>query len=133
VFIWNLNIDAPFVLAGMTKTMTDEGLEYSHATNYFGPFLLTNLLLGRLFLKHKSGRGPSNEHLWQVWLKSVQRFQRRRVKCEKLTDGRTTDAYPWLKNRYNLKYHNTLMREVSEDSFQCIICIKKSLQNYNKL
>jgi hypothetical protein len=40
--------------------------------------------------KHKSGRGPSNEHLWQVWLKSVQRFQRRRVKCEKLSDGRRT-------------------------------------------
>ena len=47
--------------------------------------------------KHKSGRGPSNEHFWQVWLKSVQRFQRRRVKWEKLTDGRTTDAYPWQK------------------------------------
>jgi hypothetical protein len=38
--------------------------------------------------KHKSGRGPSNEHFWQIWLKSVQRFQRRRFKCEKLTDGR---------------------------------------------
>ena len=38
--------------------------------------------------KHKSGRGPSTDHIWQVWLKSVQRFQRRRVKCEKLTDGR---------------------------------------------
>ena len=38
--------------------------------------------------KHKSGRGPSSEHFWQVWLKSVQRFQRRRFKCEKLTDGR---------------------------------------------
>ena len=38
----------------------------------------------------KTGRGQSNEHLWQVWLKSVQRFQRRRVKCEKLTDGRRT-------------------------------------------
>ena len=36
------------------------------------------------------GRGPSNEHLWQVWLKSVPRFQRRRIKCEKLTDGRRT-------------------------------------------
>jgi hypothetical protein len=32
--------------------------------------------------KNKSGRGPSNEHFWQVWLKSVQRFQRRRFKCE---------------------------------------------------
>ena len=40
--------------------------------------------------KHKSSRGPSNEHFWQVWLKSVQRFQRRRFKCEKLTDGRRT-------------------------------------------
>ena len=29
-----------------------------------------------------------------VWLKSVQWFQRRRFKCEKLTDGRTTDTYP---------------------------------------
>ena len=39
--------------------------------------------------KHKSGRGPSSEHFWQVWLKSVQRFQSRKFKCEKLTDGRT--------------------------------------------
>ena len=39
--------------------------------------------------KKKSGRGPSSEHFWQVWLISVQRFQRRRFKCEKLTDGRT--------------------------------------------
>jgi hypothetical protein len=43
----------------------------------------------KLAPKHKSSRGPSNEHFWQVWLKSVQRFQRRRYKCEKLTDGRT--------------------------------------------
>jgi hypothetical protein len=38
--------------------------------------------------KHKSGRGPSSEHFCQVLLISVQRFQRRRFKCEKLTDGR---------------------------------------------
>jgi hypothetical protein len=38
--------------------------------------------------KHKSGRGPPNEHFWQVWLKSVLRFQRRRFKCEKLTMAR---------------------------------------------
>ena len=42
--------------------------------------------------KHKSGRGPSSEHFWQVWLISVQRFQRRRFKYEKLTDGRTDDG-----------------------------------------
>jgi hypothetical protein len=40
--------------------------------------------------KHKSGRGPSSEHFWQVWLISVKQFQRRRFKCEKLTDGRRT-------------------------------------------
>ena len=39
--------------------------------------------------KHKSGGGPSNAYFWQVWLKSVQRFQRRRFKCEKLTYGQT--------------------------------------------
>ena len=44
--------------------------------------------ISNLHPKKKSGRGPSNEHFWQVWLKSVQRFQRRRFKCEKLTDGR---------------------------------------------
>ena len=47
--------------------------------------------------KHKSGRGPSSVHFWEVWLISVLRFQRRRFKCEKLPDGRTTDAYPWQK------------------------------------
>ena len=44
----------------------------------------------------KSCIWPSSEHLWQIWLISVQRFQRRRFKCEKLTDGRT-DAYQWQK------------------------------------
>ena len=47
--------------------------------------------------KHKSGRGPSSEHFWQVWLISVQRFQRRRFKCEKLTDGRTDGRLPMTK------------------------------------
>jgi hypothetical protein len=46
--------------------------------------------------KHKSGRGSSSEHFWQVWLISVQRFQRRRFKCEKLTDGRTNRFEPNL-------------------------------------
>ena len=34
-----------------------------------------------------SGRGPPNEHFCQVWSKSVQWFQRRRWKYEKLTDA----------------------------------------------
>lgn len=32
---------------GIPKTITEEGLEYSYATNYIGPFHLTNLLLGK--------------------------------------------------------------------------------------
>jgi hypothetical protein len=52
---------------------------------------LTAMLDFKSAPKTQSGRGPSNEHFWQVWLKSVQWFQRRRFKCEKLTDGRTTD------------------------------------------
>jgi hypothetical protein len=39
--------------------------------------------------KQKSGSRPSNKHFWQVWFNSVLWFQRRRFKCEKLTDGRT--------------------------------------------
>ena len=47
--------------------------------------------------KHQSGRGPSNEHFWQVWLKSVQQIQRRIFKCEKLMD-----AYPWQKLTWSM-------------------------------
>ena len=43
--------------------------------------------------KHKSGRGPFLASLADF----CSAFQRRRFKCEKLTDGRTEDAYPWQK------------------------------------
>jgi hypothetical protein len=63
--------------------------------------------------KHKYGRGPSNEHFWQVWLKSVQRFQRRRVKCEKLTDGRQTlthdESSQWAEP-VSLTFHSDLRK-----------------------
>ena len=51
--------------------------------------------------KHKSSRGSSNEHFWQVWFNSVQWFQRRRFKCEKLTHGRTLihDKNRWAKKK----------------------------------
>ena len=41
--------------------------------------------------KHKLGRGHWDLASCQVSLNSVQRFQRRSQKCEKLTDGRRTD------------------------------------------
>jgi hypothetical protein len=39
--------------------------------------------------KKKSGRGPSNEHFWQVWFNSVQWFQRRFKREKKKANGRT--------------------------------------------
>jgi hypothetical protein len=40
---------------------------------------------------HNFGRGPSKGHSTKVWFKLAQWFQRSWLKCEKLTDGRTTD------------------------------------------
>jgi hypothetical protein len=36
---------------------------------------------------HNFGRGPSKDHSTKVWLQLAQRFLRRRLKCEMLTDG----------------------------------------------
>ena len=43
---------------------------------------------------HKGERDPPRDHPCQVWFNLVQRFQRKRFKCESLrrtTDGWTTD------------------------------------------
>ena len=44
-------------------------------------------------------RGPSIDTPYQVSVHLAERFQRRRLKCEKLTDDRrrTTDAKRWQK------------------------------------
>ena len=106
--------------------------------------------------KHKAGRGPSSEHFWQVWLISVQRFQRRRFKCEKLTDGRTDDgrlpmtkAHLWpgeLKKKSIFKkfqkvsqkilnFHNTGIYSKFSKNFKMITFSKISVfikfQNFN--
>ena len=41
---------------------------------------------------YNSERGPSKDHSSKVWLKLAQWFQRRRLKCELWTDGRTDDG-----------------------------------------
>ena len=79
--------------------------------------------------KHKSGRGPSNEHFRQVWLKSVQRFQRRRFKCEKLTDGLMTDAYPWqkltwLKARWDKNYDANILSKYDSAKKDTKLCLR---------
>jgi hypothetical protein len=61
-------------------------LKFQPMRTHYGPW--QPCWISKQHQKHKSGRGPSNKHFWQVWLKSVQQFQRRRFKCEKLTDGR---------------------------------------------
>jgi hypothetical protein len=83
--------------------------------------------------KHKSGKGPSSEHFWQVWLISVQRFQRRRFKCEKLTDGRRTLTHDksshglWsgeLKNQYI--FAETIIKRLDmilSSRRLCLLCV----------
>lgn len=58
VFLLNANLSPRFcllplphlcshLLPGIPKTLTPEGLDFTFATNYVGPFLLTNLLQGK--------------------------------------------------------------------------------------
>lgn len=47
LFIHNEHIS---LFTGTGKQMTEEGLEFTYAANYFGHFLLTNLLLGNSYL-----------------------------------------------------------------------------------
>ena len=45
-------------------------------------FLVVAAILNRGQTVGKIERGPPNYHLGQIWLKLVQRFQRRRCKCD---------------------------------------------------
>lgn len=44
--------------AGSTKKLTEDGLEYQMQTNHFGHFLLTNLLLGKVYLQSTIKQKP---------------------------------------------------------------------------
>ena len=66
--------------------LTRRFLKFQLMKTHYGPW--QPCCISNQHQKHKSGRGPSNEHFWQIWFNSVQWFQRRRFKCEKLTDGR---------------------------------------------
>jgi hypothetical protein len=79
--LWLCRNDHWVVLYYTCESFADRKLKMATMTRL-------SLTLDPQHQKHKSGREPSNEHYWQVWLKSVQRSQRRRFKCEKLTDGR---------------------------------------------
>ena len=58
--------------------------------------------------KHKLGRGGWDLASCKVWLNSVQRFQRRSRKCEKLTtDRRTTDGRRTDDERRTTHDHNS--------------------------
>ena len=68
--------------------LTRRFLKFQPMRTHYGPW--QPCWISNQHQKHNSGRGPSSEHFWQVWLISVQWFQRRRFKCEKLPDGRRT-------------------------------------------
>jgi len=57
-------------IAGLRKTITDEGLELQFATNHFGPFLLTNILL-ELMRKTGNARIISVSSLAHNWTKEL--------------------------------------------------------------
>jgi retinol dehydrogenase-14 len=57
-------------VAGMRKTFTDDKLELHFATNHFGPFLLTNILLG-LMKKNGSGRIVTVSSVAHTWTKEL--------------------------------------------------------------
>jgi len=57
-------------VAGMRKSMTEDGLEIHFATNHFGPFLLTNILLG-LMKKTGKARIISVSSLAHNWTKTL--------------------------------------------------------------
>jgi len=39
-------------VAGLRKAVDEDGMEIHFTTNHFGPFLMTNILLGELVKKH---------------------------------------------------------------------------------
>jgi NAD(P)-dependent dehydrogenase (short-subunit alcohol dehydrogenase family) len=53
-------------VAGLRKSITDEKLESQFATNHFGPFLMTNILIG-LMKKTESGRIVTVSSLAHNW------------------------------------------------------------------
>ena len=88
--------DHPMIIPAVTIQLawwflTRRFLKFQPMRTHYGPW--QPCWISNQHQKHKSGRGPSNEHFWQVWFKSVQWFQRRRFKCEKLTDGRRTPSH----------------------------------------
>jgi hypothetical protein len=71
------------LLEGSTLTVSMVPVTSSLLISGFNPEIPEETIQYYFENKRRSG---------QVWLISVQRFQRRRFKCEKLTDGRTDDG-----------------------------------------
>jgi len=57
-------------VAGLRKSVDEDGMELHFTTNHFGPFLMTNILLG-LMKKGKEGRIVSVSSLAHKWTKDL--------------------------------------------------------------
>ena len=59
-------------------------------------------------------------HYFQVWLKSIMQFLRRRWKCEKFTDEQTDDEQP-INRKANLSFQLRLAKDACHLTTFCLI------------
>jgi hypothetical protein len=72
--IHKFSTGSPMIIPAVTIQLawwflTRRFLKFQPMRAHYGPW--QPCWISNQHQKHKSGREPSNEHLWQVWLKSV--------------------------------------------------------------
>ncbi|XP_053407647.1 retinol dehydrogenase 12-like isoform X6 [Mercenaria mercenaria] len=102
-------------MAGLPLTKTDEGFEVMYATNHFGHFLLTNLLLG-LLKKSQPSRIVNVSSMAHRWSKGID-FDN--LKAEKSYS--ITDTY-FSSKLANILFTRELARKLEGTGVQMTLC-----------